>query len=191
MPSINILLPDMIQKILFACWIFQICWYCHLCRYFYHRLSYKYKINGIKIGNGQEIIYYDANWKKINTKSGASYYRVVNFKIGTLDGPVKGYYISGKVQSIGNYDNINLDYVAYNPVGEFIYYYESGKIEGKTNYSNHKANGIATLWWENGNKKEEVTYKNGEKDGCEYTWSEIGKPQSGKYYQSKLKWEIR
>lgn len=158
--------------------------------------DYYDKVNGLKLKDGTEKIFFDANWKILpkENSSAASYYRIVNYKDGKIDNPVIDYFISGAKQMIGNYPvNLQTKY------GLFQFFYENGQKSQEATYAYDKVNGKyqswypnsqksqeATYaydilngkyqsWYSNGDKKEEVNYIYGKKDGCDYMWVEDGR----------------
>lgn len=159
------------------------------------RVDYYDKVNMVKLNNGMEKIFYDKEWKTLIQRDtiNASYYRIVNYKNGRIDGSVIDYFISGAKQMEGFYSfDGNLK------DGLFTYYNESGiKIEeaiyikgilnGKYNlwhpngqkkveasYLDNNFHGRYLEWHINGQAKEEVNYIQGKKNGCDYLWDEKG-----------------
>jgi antitoxin component YwqK of YwqJK toxin-antitoxin module len=137
----------------------------------YPGIDYYDKINGVKIKDGKETIYFDKNWKPILGLSDVSFYRIINYSNGTIIGTVKDYFISGKLQMEGTF-NSYLHKDCKN--GLFTYYYENGKKKIEENYLNGKRNGKYTSWYPSGTKKEVVDFVNGLIHGCYYKWDENG-----------------
>lgn len=162
------------------------------------KTEYFDKVHGIKVKDGEEIIFYDKNWQITKNKSDVQYYRIITYVDGILSNPVKDYYLSGKLQMEGSYANLYYTYTEsrngpftwYNENGQKMKeeYYTTGKLNGicktwhdngniatEVKYIDGQMDGIYNAWYPNGRKQNEVLYINGKKDGCEYTWEENGK----------------
>lgn len=139
----------------------------------YSDVDYYDKINGVKIKDGIDTIYYNEKMESC-TKEIAKYYRVINYSNGKISGTVKNYYISGYLQLEGTYN----DYWAEDGYGNglFTWYHENGRKSVEVNYVNGKQHGLYMSWHNNGAQKEIVKMINGKKEGCDYIWSENGKP---------------
>src|ERR1035437_9534243 len=61
------------------------------------REDYYDKVNGLKLKDGTEKIFFDINWKELQKGDslGASFYRIINYKEGKIYNPVIDYYIRG------------------------------------------------------------------------------------------------
>jgi uncharacterized protein (TIGR02145 family) len=130
------------------------------------------KVNGIKIKDGQEKIYFDTNGLELSKEnnSAASFYRIINYKAGKIDNPVIDYYNSGNKKMIGNF-SVNLQ----TNNGSFQWFYENGQLSEQANYVRGVKHGMYESWYPNGDKQEEVNYIYDKKDGCDYMWSEDGR----------------
>lgn len=146
----------------------------------YPKRDYYDKVHGILLKDGEQVIYYNNNWKMINEKENASYYRVVNYSEGKISGPVIDYYISGHKLMEGNYGQ----YYAEKGLetGKFLYYYESGQKSSEVNYLFGKKNGPSLSWHENGVLKEWVDYFSDSKEGCHYKWKLDGECDIDNYF---------
>ena len=136
-------------------------------------VDYFDKVNGLKLRDGKDKIFFDKNWKEIEKEdsTSASYYRIVNYQDGKIVNPVIDYFISGKPQMKGNYI-VNLQTMN----GLFQWYYENGQKSEEVNYINGNKNGTYNSWYQNGNIKEEVNYNYGKiADGCYKIWAEDGR----------------
>lgn len=141
-------------------------------------LEYYDKINGAKLKDGIDTIYYDLKGIVTNSMKNAGSYAIVNYSNGKIDGPVKGFYLSGKLMYEAFYGD-------YSPDKELLHgiykdYYEDGSKYSETEYNNGIKNGKQILWYNNGLKKEESRYKNNENDGCYFKWDENGNCIEGK-----------
>lgn len=136
------------------------------------RRDYFDKVHGILLKDGQTITYYNAEFKIVSKKEDAKFYRIINYTDGVITGPVRDYYISGKILMEGTYNQ----YYAENGFGNglFTWFYENGQKSAEGNYSNGKRNGLFRAWHENGVMKEKVNYINEKMDGCHYRWDADG-----------------
>lgn len=114
------------------------------------------------LGQTQEKIYYDENWKVTN-KSNAAYYRLITFDgNGKPLGKVKDYYISGELQWEGylsyvdKYDN-SKDIAE----GHCIWYYKNGKKEREVDFKMGVPNGIWIDYYENGKLFRKFNFSDG------------------------------
>jgi S1-C subfamily serine protease/antitoxin component YwqK of YwqJK toxin-antitoxin module len=129
------------------------------------------------IGQNQEKIYYDENWKGCS-KSNASYYRVVTFSSDNKPiGDVKDYFITGELQSkidgaiyIDKYDDSKSKFTGFSTG-----YFKSGKKQFEILHD--KDGNVIThkIWYENGNLNLESSYKAGVYDGDFISYYENGK----------------
>jgi len=138
---------------------------------FYPNVDYFDKVHGVKIRDGEETKYFNDNWSACS-KEGAKYYRIVNYANGKINGAVRDYYISGKLQMEGNYSGYYAEDGFQN--GLFTWYYENEKKSEEVNYTNGSRNGKCTTWFVNGLMNEQVKYLNGKKEGCDFIWDETG-----------------
>jgi len=134
--------------------------------------DYYDKVNGLKLKDGTEKIFFDKDWKELRKEDSlaASFYRIVNYKAGKIYNPVIDYYISGSKQMEGNY-SVNLQ----TKDGLFQWFYENGQRSEMVKYSYERMNGQYLSWYQNGDSKEDVKYIYGKKDGCDKMWAENGK----------------
>lgn len=99
-----------------------------------------------------DTLYYDKDWKGVNNRVFAAYFRVVEKTNDTITRkPFRDYYITGELQSEGYY--IVLDKSDDNKSimdGEFINYYKSGKIEQKGRCVHGKQEGEYVRYTEDG-----------------------------------------
>ena len=135
-----------------------------------------------------DTLYYDKDWKGVENKAFATYYRVIpNSSDSNFRKQYRDYYITGELQSEGGFITID-KYDDSKSIfdGELINYYKSGKIEQKgncidgkqegeytrydedglvtihANFKNDKLHGIYTEFSEDGNLCMQVEYRNGE-----------------------------
>ncbi len=62
--------------------------------------------------------------------------------------------------------------------GKYFTYFNNGKKQTESNYTDGKENGRITWWHENGQKELEENYKFGKKTGLRTEWYENGRKQS-------------
>jgi len=128
------------------------------------------------LGQTQEKIYYDEDWKVCN-KSNADYYRLITFdENGKPLGKVKDYYITGELQWEGYFSYVDkYDNSKDINEGHCIWYHKNGNKSRESEMVNNLENGRTTFWYENGNKAREVDYKMGVPDGIWIDYYETGK----------------
>lgn len=135
-----------------------------------------------------DTLYYDKNWKGVESKHFATYFRVIaNSENNSFQKRFRDFYITGELQSEGGYISID-KYDDSQSIfdGEWINYYKSGKVEQKGHrikgkqegeyirykedglillhayFKNDKLEGIYTEFSEDGNICVQIEYKNGE-----------------------------
>ncbi len=135
-----------------------------------------------------DTLYYDRNWKGVESKHFATYFRVIeDSENNSFQKRFRDFYITGELQSEGSYISID-KYDDSQSVfdGEWISYYKSGKVEQKgywvtgkqegeyirykedglillhAYFKNDKLDGIYTEFSEDGNTCVQIEYKNGE-----------------------------
>ena len=149
--------------------------------------------------NAQKVdtIYYDKDWKGVESKSFATYVRVASYANDAhYTNRYKTYYASGELQAEGNfisfdkYDDSksifdgncktyykngklfeNLTYKDGKQNGDDILYYENGLIWRKSYLTKGKFDGIYYEFTEDGNACSQFEFKNGEPTSPYYTYS--------------------
>jgi len=126
------------------------------------------------IGDSRVKIYYDDKLQVLsnNDSQNASYYRVINYRNGSIYGAVTDYYKSGKPLMKGYFSDNNPSKGHEN--GTFTWYYESGTVFQTCNYVNGAIDGAYVEYYPSGLKKSCVSYVMGNRNGCEYSWDEGG-----------------
>jgi antitoxin component YwqK of YwqJK toxin-antitoxin module len=94
--------------------------------------------------------YFDANWKETG-KTGAAFYRK-KYQNTEKHWVVNDYYANGKAQMTGTY----LDTALNLEIGEFVYYYASGKVKSRAFYLNDSTTSYSDGYYENGKLSEQV-----------------------------------
>jgi len=70
--------------------------------------------------------------------------------------------------------------------GEFIEYFDNGKIKGRGEFKDGLVNGLRTVYYENGNKRREINYSNGINDGASIEYYPSGqKKQEANFKNGK------
>lgn len=123
----------------------------------------------------KNAIFYNRNWKGVNSAKQAAYYRILSVdKQGQK--VFYDYYITGQIYAEKHYISINkVDDKQTVLTGIALTFYKSGRIESIMTYSNGKANGRAVSFFANGNVGMKLNYTNGVLNGTTYTYSEHGK----------------
>jgi antitoxin component YwqK of YwqJK toxin-antitoxin module len=127
------------------------------------------------------VTYYNQDWKKIDNKDYASFFRK-SFKDSASTWAAQNYYISGKIQMKGTfrtkYDN--------REIGLFVYYYENGQVSAKGEFIKGLKTGKWLYWYENGQLKSEGEFVEGKANGLWQYWHENGEKKSeGNYMKDK------
>tara|TARA_R110002096_G_scaffold132768_3_gene283325 strand:- start:117012 stop:118181 length:1170 start_codon:yes stop_codon:yes gene_type:complete len=136
-------------------------------------------INGFKEGLWIEFL--DKNWKDC-PKEKSKYYRLIEYDRGESVGKVYDFYNSGKIQMVGEYENITSDVRK----GTFIWFSKAGLRTSLTNYSADTL--IKHSYYSNGNLKSKELKLRG-RDIFSYTNSywyfKNGKPKWFSYHDSR------
>ncbi len=134
--------------------------------------------------SAQEKICYNENWIEVKCSAEYTFYRILQQNKNGLY-PVKDYYKNGVLQMEGAYSDKNYRYKE----GEFVYYYENGKLSSVENYSNNALLGYFKKMYPNGQKNYEGTYLEPDGPGLYWNyWLEDGtqKVTNGNgYYEKK------
>lgn len=123
-----------------------------------------------------DTLYYDKNWKGVESKVFATYFRVImNPENSTFRKQFRDFYITGELQSEGGYISID-KYDDSQSVfdGEWINYYKSGKIEQKGYRIKGKQEGEYTRYKEDGLVLLHAYFKDDELHGIYTEFSEDG-----------------
>ncbi len=88
-------------------------------------------------------------------------------------------YPSGKVRREGKMDMLGL---GTDQVGEWTYYYESGRLRGKGGYENDVQAGLWTYWHDNGNKEMEGTIVEERREGLWRYFHRNGNPRAQGFF---------
>lgn len=123
-----------------------------------------------------DTLFYDKDWKGVESKVFATYFRIIpqstdnNFQKRFRD-----YYITGELQSEGNYITID-KYDDSKSIfdGDFINYYKSGKLEQKGHRKNGKQEGEYIRYKEDGLISLHATFKEDKLHGIYTEFSEDG-----------------
>ena len=102
-----------------------------------------------------------------------------NYVDGVLHGEEKSYYQSGKLKSVGTFNQGKLD-------GIVTGYYEDGTIQVRATYDNGIKQGRVIHYYPNGTKQVESFYTDDKFDGIRTTWYENGKPMEIAPYSKGL-----
>lgn len=124
-----------------------------------------------------DTIYYNKNWKVTRNKAFASYYRLALYPADpTTTKEFKTYYMSGELQSEGNFIELDKQDDAKSKFNDgYVAYFKNGDVEERRNYLSGKLDGELTTYYTNGNVKEHSFMKQGVRDGLNATFTEDGK----------------
>ena len=123
-----------------------------------------------------DTLYYDKDWKGVENKVFASYFRVLSSsEDSSYRKPLRDYYITGELQSESGYITID-KYDDSNSVfdGEWISYYKSGQIEEKGTRIRGKQEGEYVRYNEDGLILLHAYFKDDQLDGIYTEFSEDG-----------------
>lgn len=110
-----------------------------------------------------DTLYYDKNWKGVESMDFATYYRIIPKSSDSQFGKrFRTFYITGEVQAEGQYVSID----KYNDKksvfdDEVVTYYKSGNVESKSNYEAGKLEGEREEYTEDGVFCSKYEYKGG------------------------------
>lgn len=122
----------------------------------------------------QDTLFYDQNWKGVESKTFATFYRILSDSGDSNFGKrFRDYYITGELQSEGGFITID-KYDDANSIfdGEWTSYYKSGKVEEKGKRINGKQEGEYTKYNEDGLVLIHAYLKNDKLDGVYTKFSE-------------------
>lgn len=132
---------------------------CKVVIYYRDSLNYESKIQNCLFGasslfaqSKQDTLFYDKNWKGVESKSLASYYRILSGNADSNFGKrYRDYYVTGELQGEGGYISID-KYDDSKSVmdGENTTYYKNGLISLHCTMKSGKPNGILTQFNEKG-----------------------------------------
>lgn len=114
-----------------------------------------------------DTLYYTKEWKYAPNKTFADFYRIAYYPADSLQTKLfRDYYMSGELQSSGNFIKIDsLDDANTIFDGECINYFTNGKPEFIRNYQQGLLNGDFCVYKEDGLIKQTGKYSNGELSG--------------------------
>ena len=138
-------------------------------------MSFFYTANAAIGQTTLDTLYYDKDWKGCE-KTFATYYRIYALSTdNNLKKKFRDYYITGELQSEGEYISIDkFDDSKSVFDGEFVVYYKSGEIELKGNRINGKKEGEYTKYKEDGLILLHANFKDDKLHGIYTEFSEDG-----------------
>ncbi len=123
-----------------------------------------------------DTLYYDADWKGVENKAFATYFRIISTSTDSnFRKQFRDYYITGELQSEGGFITIDR-YDDSKSIfdGQWTNYYKSGKIEEKGNRINGKQEGEYIAYKEDGLISIHANFKNDKLHGIYTEFSEDG-----------------
>lgn len=123
-----------------------------------------------------DTIYYDKNWKGVEIKEFATYYRVAaKAKDDNFRKQFRDFYMSGELRAEGDYISINkYDDKKSKFDGELVTYYKSGNIDEKLNFEDGKLEGEYIKYDTDGSVLVHSFYRNDRLNGTHAVYSENG-----------------
>ena len=134
-----------------------------------------------------DTLYYDKNWKGVESGVFATYYRVIACPDSTQTRrQFRDYYMTGELQAEGGYIRIDRDDDSRSVFdGEWTKYYKSGKVEQKGTRVNGKQEGEYVQYDEDGLVLLHVYFKNDELHGICTKFTEDGQCIQTEYANGK------
>lgn len=136
-----------------------------------------------------DTIYYDNNWRVINNRRFATYYRYALYPVNPrLPKKCRTFYSNGKLEGEGDFIELS----RYNDeeskfIGTYVHYYKSGAVSLTCQYNEQGVlNGSYVRNSENGNILMTCFYKNGKLDGEKISYYSNGKPSVKCIYHDDL-----
>lgn len=120
-----------------------------------------------------DTLYYDNNWKGVETKQFASFIRYVSYaQDGNYRNKFLTYFNTGELNSEGDFISIDKYDDSKSEFGAWKSYYKNGKLQ--TDWDVVDGKGKCINYYENGNKKEEFELVNGTQNGIAISYFENG-----------------
>lgn len=126
--------------------------------------------------SAQDTLYYDKEWKGLETATFASFYRVIpRHTDNNFRKPFRDYFITGELQAEGYYISID-KYDDSKTVfdGECTNYFKSGKVQTKRNHKNGMLEGELVEYNEDGLILHHAYFRRGELDGIYTEFADDG-----------------
>jgi antitoxin component YwqK of YwqJK toxin-antitoxin module len=123
-----------------------------------------------------QTLYYDKDWKGVEDKTFATYYRVLSVSEDNgFKKPFRDYYVTGELQGEGYYTYID-KYDDSKSVfdGNLTSYFKNGKVEQQATYANGKLEGTFIRYREDGLIDVKANYKDGKYDGLYTEFTDNG-----------------
>lgn len=147
----------------------------------------------ISLGQTQEKIYYDIDWR-VTSKQNASFYRILKrSKTGAPVSPVRDYYITGELQWEGNLTHVDgRDNKKDIRNGEATWFHKNGFKSQQCSYVNNVLNGVLKTWGESGELLSELNYLNDKLEGAfSYYHRNGNRASEGQYKNNKLHGSVK
>ena len=138
-----------------------------------------------------DTLYYDKNWKGVENKIFATYYRVVPISSDSSSRKhFRDYYITGELQAEGGFIAVD-KYDDSKSIfdGEMTSYYRSGKIDEKSKHINGKREGEFIKYREDGAVEIHANFKNDKLHGIYTKFLEDGNFLQIEFNDGKPKYE--
>jgi len=131
-----------------------------------------------------DTIYYDNNWRTIQSKAFASYYRFALYPADSLaTKKSRTFYMTGELEGEGDFISLSSDDKQSKFTGLYTHYYKSGKPARSYNYRDGVPEGEYFLYNEFGKLSESGCYKHGALSGKQVFYYENGKVAKECHYQ--------
>lgn len=134
-----------------------------------------------------DTLYYDKNGEGISTPAFAAYYRVYSPNLIGNKKRFRDFYINGTMKSEGEYVTIDKDDDKYSVFdGEYVSYYENGKVKEKKRLFNGYLHGEYTSYYESGLVELHTFFNMGKRDGINTYFDVESQRCIQKVYQDDL-----
>ena len=148
-------------------------------------------VMGLMGGCGKEVKVWEEEYSKDEVKEEYQYYHHPKTNRRIKDGWYRSYHKNGEHKKIGTYKDNERDgkwsfFTDYGTEtkgiykegkkwsGEFVLYYESGKVRYEENYVNGRRKGKSVFYDESGKVRYEENYVDGKREGKEVLYYESG-----------------
>ena len=144
----------------------------------------------------QDTVFFDSKWKPTD-RSNSEFYRI-DKQENNYWVRADYYFKTNQIQMRGNYSSLNPEirdgyfewyhsngklkhkgtYLKDNPIGEHLWFTNTGTIEAKENYKNGELDGDYEEYHPNGKLMNKTTFRNGLQDGWTVFYRETGSKHS-------------
>lgn len=123
-----------------------------------------------------DTIFYDKDWKGVNNKAFASYYRIIPHNLDNGNRKIfRDYFMTGELQCEGEFISIDRNDDSNSKFeGRHKTFLRDGTVESEQEYHNGLRSGVNTYYYENGLVQQTCNYLEGKMHGILTEFSEKG-----------------